>query len=345
MSRHSGIGRYIRGLLEHQNGQLSYVPFGSLEHPSVALSSSIFSISEQIELPLKQLSRNLAAWHSPHFNLPLATFLPSIVTIHDTALDHFPEESPSRLARIYYRAMMSLALSKAQTVIAVSQATKKSILHFYRVPEKKIHVVHSGIDPQRFGRPVEERLAREALERWGITGPYFLYVGLRRPRKNLITLLKALPLLPKDFSLVIAGPKDHRYLNLDIAARELGINHRIIETGPLERDEELAILYQKASVLIFPSLCEGFGFPLLEALAAGCPVAASDIPIFREIANDSALFFNPQNPESLAQTVRDLLDNPSLAGRLKTQGQERCRAFDWRQTTALTLRAYQSTLS
>lgn len=340
MIHNSGIGHYIRGLIANA-GNGSYIPFGG---SAIPIKSPVFSIREQVEVPIRQAGHQLDLWHSPQFNIPILSRLPVVVTIHDIAFDFYPEEFPSWPAKAYYKVMFPLALRKARAIITPSHATRQNLLDFYGSPEDKVFVVPHGIDFARFAKKPEPQEADAFLALHGIKKPFILYVGLRRPRKNLATLLHALRHVKGEIQLVVVGPKDKRFIDLSGLAKSIGVENRVVETGSVDSLEDLITLYHEASVFALPSLCEGFGFPVLEAMVCQTPVVTSNMSALPEVAGDAAVLVDPKSPSDIAGAINKLLDNASFRTELAQMAFARAKEFTWAKALEKTMKVYEGVL-
>lgn len=362
MAGYTGIGTYVRGLLRYAGDHTDDYSFdiaaltrpGSRTHESVRVrlvpaASRVFSAREQLEIPRLIAQVNARLVHVPHFNAPLLSRAPVVVTIQDCAFDRVPAERPSFLAYVYYRAMMISALRKAVRIVAPSHGTRADLLSFYGVPENKVTIIHHGIDLSAFHPRETSGAAWSAVRaRLRLDIPYVLYVGLLRPRKNLATLLAAVKRLRDEFHapfrLLIAGPADTRFLDVARDARELGISHIVTHAGFVP-DDELPVLYRHAAMVVLPSLVEGFGLPIVEGMASGVPVIASDIPVHREVAGDAALLVPPLDIVGLSGAMRRLFSDHDLVTSLRSRGEERAKGFSSDTTAQRTLALYEELLS
>ena len=264
----------------------------------------------------------------PAHVLPLAHPLPTVVTVHDLGYRHFPEAHPWR-QRLYLEWSTRFSARQATRVIADSAATKRDLARFCGVPEGKIAVVYPGYD---------DSLARvdpaEVRARYGLPENYFLHVGTLQPRKNLMRLMEAVSLAPAPICLVLAGRAGWLAAPIAARARELADRVRWLEYVP---DEDLAGLYSGAQALVFPSLFEGFGFPVLEAMACGTPVICSNTSSLPEVAGEAALLADPQDVQALLRAMLRVQAEPALRAELAARGLSRVRQFSWRRAAEETL--------
>ena len=259
----------------------------------------------------------------PAHVLPLAHPLPSVVTVHDLGYRYFPEAHPTA-QRLYLDWSTRFSARGATRVIADSQATRHDLVRFYGIPESKIRVVYPGFD---------ETLAltdpARVRARYGLPQAYVLHVGTLQPRKNIGRLIEAMELLKTrapGVRLVLAGRAG--WLSEPIVARARALPG-LVQLLDYVPDEDLAGLYSGARAFAFPSLYEGFGFPVLEAMACGTPVVCANTSSLPELAGDAALLVDPLDTTALASTLGRLLDDPSLRASLTERGLAQVRQFSW----------------
>ncbi len=255
---------------------------------------------------------------SPGFNPPLASPIPFAFTIHDLVHLRVPEES-SALRRFYYRAVVRPATRKAWRILTVSEYSRADILAWSGLPPDKVQVVGNGVSPvfvpATGGRPQRQ--------------PYLLHVGRRAGHKNIANLLRAFAASrsASQLRLVFTGAPDA--VTLAAAARAGVAPDRISFAGPVS-DDSLLRLYQHSIALVFPSLHEGFGLPIVEAMATGTPVITSDTSSMPEVAGEgNALLADPRDPHALAAAMDRVVEDESLWQTLSARGLARARDFDW----------------
>jgi alpha-1,3-rhamnosyl/mannosyltransferase len=245
-----------------------------------------------------------------------------IVTIHD--IIHL-DNPASHAASLYARPTLRAAAKKADAIITVSQNAKRRLVDQLRVPDKKIHVIYNGVDPSF--RPGDKSAARSDLGHAFPAGRILLVVGNSRPHKNLLTLIQAFDIataiLPPEWKLLLVAEGANRL----IEQTRIQQDRIIIKTQVSE--EQLRLIYRAADAFIMPSLNEGFGLPIIEAMASGLPVLCSDIEVFREIAGESAKYFDPQNADEIAHTIAKVLTNQQCLQMLSDDGKKRAALFDW----------------
>lgn len=296
-----------------------------------------------LRLSREMLQQPPAVLFVPAHVLPLVHPARSVVTIHDLGYLYFPQAHTFR-ARQYLNLSTRFSATRASRVIAISQATKNDLGRHYAIPSAKIEVIYHGYDKQRFF-PVEAEAARQAARaRYNIgPGRFLLYVGTLQPRKNLLRLLEAYASLAgqpefKDLQLVLAGkPGWLAQPILDRAAQlQTSFPGRLLLPGYLA-ENDLPLLLSAAEAFVFPSLYEGFGMPVLEALACGCPVVCSNSSSLPEVAGEAALYHHPLDTLSLASQLRRLLTRPGLRAEMVHKGLEQAARFSWEGAAYKTL--------
>jgi glycosyltransferase involved in cell wall biosynthesis len=280
-------------------------------------------IWEQIVLPLEASRFYLDVMFNPGFTAPLGVLCRSITTFHDLQHKRHPEyfrwfDLP------FWRLLLWASAHRSNKLIAVSEATRADLLHYYSIPEGRVSVIHHGVDSRFF------ELDRSRTE------PYILCVSTLHPHKNLERLIRAFARKKRVERLVLAGMRGFQVQAIETLILSLDLQDRVKITGWLAR-EELLHLYEGAQAFVYPSTFEGFGMPVLEALAAGIPVACSSIPPIKEVAGDAALFFDPLSEESIGEALDRILNDQPLRARLMKAGPERALPFTWRRAAEETL--------
>jgi glycosyltransferase involved in cell wall biosynthesis len=258
-----------------------------------------------------------------------------IVTIHDLAFLRYPELFPRRW-RMLYRLGLGVAARRADAILTPSRSTADDVVARGGVDPARVHVT-----PLAATLPTGAAEPARVLERLGVATPYLLFVGTIEPRKNLVTLVRAYRRAAAGIphALVLAGPPgwDLEPLSRELAAPGPG---RIVRTGRLS-DAELDAVYRGASAFVYPSLYEGFGLPVLEAMVRGIPTIASNVSSLPEVTEDAALLVDPRSPEALGGAIATVLGDDALASRLGEDGRRRAERFTWDETARLTLEAYE----
>jgi glycosyltransferase involved in cell wall biosynthesis len=285
-------------------------------------------------------------FHAPAFVAPSQAPCPVIVTVHDITYLLYPSHF-SRWWTTYMQAVMPPAMKSAAAIVCGSEHSKRDIAKTYSIPPDKIHVVPYGVDHGRFhpGVALDSDWARSL----GIRDGYLLHVGTLSYRKNIPTLLRAVAQLRArgkwgGRQLVLAGSESRGIKGaseISDTIQQLNLGNSVVLAGHVP-DNHVPGLYARASILIMPSLYEGFGFPVLESMAVGTPVVASDSSSLPEVGADAAIFFPPLDEAALAKAISDVLENRRVAEELRRKGLKRAREFSWQRTAEQTLSIYRS---
>jgi len=303
-------------------------------------SARPFSLGEQWQLAA--LARSFELWHAPYYIRPYFLPCPSVLTIHDVIAARIPDALPSRKARFLFNVATRLALLTSPHLIAISQAARQDIIKLYKVPPAKIQAIPLAVDEQF--RPFSEIEKSEARTRLNLPPNYLLYVGINKPHKNLARLLEAFKLFQEHTSsqtvLILAGREDPRYAPaLHQQTARLGLEKAVRFWGEVS-ERDLPALYACADLFVFPSLYEGFGLPILEAMASGLPVACADNSSLPEVAGEATLLFPAENVRAIADRMTQANQNLALRHELRQKGLERSRLFTWQRTAERTLEVY-----
>lgn len=281
-------------------------------------------------------------FHAPDHHIPFLRGVPVVATIMDAIPLARPEWASTRLRAMKNFAFRQSARS-AQHVITISQYSKAEIVHYFGIPEERVGVTYLGVNPA-FSRPVSQEKRAAALERYGLEPGFFIFVGTIQPRKNVGRIIAAHQSLPMEMQrahpLVIVGRNGWGSENLLPMLKDLSQQGTGIWLNGVT-DEELYALLQSASALVYPSLYEGFGLPVLEGFAAGIPVISSNTTSIPEVAGDAALLVNPESADEIAEAMRRIVEEPALAGLLVKRGMERVKGFSWSRCAEETLAVYR----
>ena len=274
----------------------------------------------------------------PAHVLPIVRPRRTVVTVHDLGYRHYPAAHRS-LDRFYLDLSTRYHVRAASHILADSQATRNDLVGEYGADPARITVVYPGVDKTL--RHVDDSAAIAAVrEKYGIHGEYVLYVGTLHPRKNLVRLIEAFSLLKSGVKLVIAGQKGWLYDRIFARVQELGIEQRAIFTGYVA-DADLPALLSGARVFAFPSLYEGFGLPVLEAMACGVPVVCSNVSSLPEVAGDAALLVDPLDTGAWVAALERALTDEELRAELIRRGYAQVRRFSWRRAAEETLKVLE----
>ena len=264
-----------------------------------------------------------------------------IVTVHDLFYMDFPDRAEGEAGTDFLRGTRS-SLRRADGILTFSLYTKAQIVTRFDIPEKKVKVVPHGLDP-RFLEDIQTAELDGVSMRLGLPREFLLFVGTLEPRKNLPRLVEALKIVHLSFRkipLVLAGPEGRDVKEIRKVIAGLGLEEWVVFTGYLSQ-EDIRCLYRLACALVFPSLCEGFGFPILEAMASGLPVAVSRNSALPEVAGEAALYFDGEDPEQIAARIVEILDQAALRAELGEKGRKRAEGFRWETAAAETLSFYR----
>ncbi|MDO8429048.1 MAG: glycosyltransferase family 1 protein [Candidatus Daviesbacteria bacterium] len=359
--RESGIGRYIRNLvsnleiLDTKNEYFLLLKREDFEGCSFAdnfkkvkADISWYTLEEQLKIPkiLNKISPDLV--HFPHFNVPILYKKKYLVTIHDLIHQHFSlkRASTKNAAAFYfkqlgYKKVFGNALKKSSKIITPSNFVKSQLIKEWRMKEEKILVTPEGVEESlvQISRNTTEVGMAKTLKKFGILDPYFFYVGNAHPHKNIPFLIKAFLKFKEEnpnFSLVLTGAENYFWKQIKNEFEVEGI----IYTGYVT-DEELVSLYQKSEAFLMPSLEEGFGIPVLEAMALETPVISAEIGSLLEIGREACLYFNPKKEADLIAKMITIIHDKKVKNTLIREGLERALDFSWKKMAAQTLKAYR----
>lgn len=273
----------------------------------IPFDSKIYGKDEQLKFPYKSLKKlKPDVLHIPHYNVPLFYKGKMIVTIHDLTHLIFPEFLPNKFAKYYAKFMIKKATKKAFKILTVSLNTKNDLIKMFKVNPDKIEVIYNGVGSEFV---IKEKNKIDYLyNKFNIPNDkkILMYVGNLKPHKNLDRLLKAFALLnnKEDYRLILVGKAFDNQIDLDKIEKELNISNYIIHTGMVTQDE-LVDLYNLADLFVFPSLYEGFGLPIIEALSCGTNVIASNVSSIPEVGGNVINYFNPYDIEDIKNKIEE----------------------------------------
>ncbi len=299
---------------------------------------------EQTILPwaLKRIGAELV--HGLVNVLPLAAKLPSVVTVHDLSFVRMPEKLPPA-KRLYLTRLCAASVSKADRVIAVSQQTANDLMTCFGVRARKIEVVYNGVAPHFLPGVSAETEAFRTSQ--GLPERFLLYLGTLEPRKNLARLIDGYALWREknpalqDVELVLAGGKGWYYDEIFRRVQERKLE-QVVHFPGFVPSPELPHWYRAAEAFVYPSLFEGFGLPVIEAMACGTPVICSDAASLLEIAGDAALTFPAEDTDALVRALETFFGQPELAEELTQRGLKRRHRFSWQETAQQTIEVYSA---
>ena len=359
----AGIGRYTRNLiaaLADIDRMNNYVLFsgGRIASEeswppnfctrSVPLTDRHLAILWQrlrLPLPVELLTGKLDIYHSPDFVLPPVWRARTALTVHDLSFLRHPECSSPPLLN-YLLGNVPRSIGRADAILADSQNTRDDLIDLLHVPPDRVHVVYPGVE-ERFSPERDESQIDEVVRRYQVRRPFILGVGTLQPRKNFPRLMRAFDLLRQEravpHQLVIAGVQGWLSEEIQETLSELDLGDDIRLTG-FVADEDLPDLYRAADLFAFPSLYEGFGIPVLEAMGCGTPVVTSNVSSLPEVAGDAALLVPPEDVQALAEAMWRLVDDDALRVGLRLKGYQLVNRFTWPQAAKRLLSVYQELL-
>lgn len=345
-----GIGRYIMSYLSELAKQdkkneyhlllraeyMGKLNLGENFH-EVLVDDRHYSVAEQFSV-IKAVSRiKPDVTHFLHFNVPLRFTTPFVVTIHDLLMHQGVGRQATTLPfwkyhikRLAYRKIFDHAVHAAKEIIVPSEFVKTDLLRTYKVSDKKVHVIYEGVTaPSKRGKSSKA------------PSPYFLYVGNAYPHKNIGNLIKAVKKVNEKtkINLVLVNPRDVFTTRLKALIKAENAEH-IVTIKHAVNDNELFALYESATAFVYPSLSEGFGLPGIEAFLAGTPVLASDIPIFHEVYQDHAQYFDPHNVESISDVMTTFLASTPNVSKIK-KAQQFVSKYSWSEMAKRTRALYK----
>lgn len=359
--RSAGVSGYIRQLLAHLPAVspdlrlTAFVPDGALPGGiGLATCSTRWNtrrpvqriLWEQLALPALARREKLDLLHATVNVIPIAATRPMVVTVHDLSFLRYPDSFPP-VQRTYLRTQVRRSVRRAAQVIAVSEATRQDLINLFGVPAQRVDVVYNGIDVAF--RPAPEDQVTQFRRQKGLPEHFILHVGTLEPRKNLVRLVHAFRLVREqkkrwsDLKLVLVGGKGWYYGEIFEAVHQLHLDDAVLFPG-FVADNELPWWYRAATVFAYPSLLEGFGLPVVEAMACGTPTVTSALSSLPEIAGDAALLVDPTSEHGLAMALYQVLTDPRLARDLRERGLRQAARFSWRHTAFQTANVYRRVL-
>jgi glycosyltransferase involved in cell wall biosynthesis len=299
---------------------------------------------EQLAQPATLYRAKVDLVHALAFVSPLTTWIPTVVTIHDLSFMRFPDRFRAA-NRLYLTTMTRLSCRRARRIIAVSQATADETIRLLDVPAERIDVVHHGVEHSRF-RPLSSDQVQAFRRDKDLPDRFVLFLGTLEPRKNLVTLVESFAhtrAARQGLRLVVAGGKGWYYQEIFRRVEDLGMTEAVRFPGFVP-DAELPLWYNAATVFVYPSVYEGFGMPLLEAMACGCPVIGSNASCMPEVVGDAGLLVAPDDVAGLSAKLDLLLENADLREDLGRRGRTRAAAFTWEAAARATTASYRRAL-
>lgn len=353
-----GIGSYVEGLIRGYATLDSTTEFLLLaprerhadlgELPAnfrwIDERAPAYSLSEQLGMGRRLAALAPDLFHSPHYVLPAGLRTRVVVTVHDLIHLLFPEFLPHPLAHWYARFMLRRAVRRGDRILTGTAAAAEDLARHLAADRGKLRVVAHGVD-ERFRQPIPPAQLAARLARFGLTPGYLLAVGNPKPHKNLAGALAAFAAAGPEVAdrLVLLGGARLDRPPLAAVIRALGLGERVAAPGRVA-PEELPAFYQGAALLLLPSLYEGFGLPVAEAMASGTPVVASTTPAVAEVAGDAAELVDPRDIPALAERLRRLAADPARRAELARRGRARADRWRWETSARQTLAVYREAM-
>jgi glycosyltransferase involved in cell wall biosynthesis len=360
--RRAGLGRYAESLTRaliatdpgryalFYNREQGIEPLAGLEHlptRTVALGYKPWRmlawLGQLARFGFDRLVPDAELFHATeHLLLPLRS-IPTVLTVHDLIFRHLPEHHKP-LNRWYLNLTLPLYCRRASHIIAVSDCTRRDLVAAYGLPPEKITVIHEAADPRFCPQPPEA--IDGVCAHYGLPDRYLLFVSTIEPRKNLTRLLEAFEIVHAEGltdGLVIVGKRGWLYGDFFARLERSSVRGAVLLSGYVP-DEDLPAIYSGAQAFVLPSLYEGFGLPVLEAMACDAPVACSNASALPEVAGNAALFFDPHDASAITNVLRRLLGDAELRETLRQRGLEQAATFSWNRVAAETQAVYDTAL-
>lgn len=299
----------------------------------------------RLPLPVQWVTGKLDLFHSPDFVLPpVANQIPTLLTVHDLSFVHYPNVYPKPLVT-YLNTVVPWSVGRATHILADSVATKQDLGQFWKVPDEKVTVLYSGVH-ERFQPVTDEGKLTAVRQKYQLGDqPYIFTVGTVQPRKNYQMLIRAFKPIAENWlhNLYIAGGKGWLYDDMLAEIEQQGLQERVKFIG-FVADDDLPALYSAATLYVFPSLYEGFGLPLLEAMQCGVPIVTSGASCLPEVAGNAAVQLSPTDEHAWSATMQQLLADPQQRTKLIAAGFRQARQFSWQKAASQLLEIYDRLL-
>lgn len=358
MWNESGIGRYLRNLIfelveiDRRNDyyvllrkpEYQDLKFNSKRVQKILADFSWYGLTEQWNLPGILAKHRLDLVHFPHFNVPLLYGGRFVVTIHDLIHQHYGAHH-SAIKKFGYQKIFKFATLKSQKILTPTQFVKDQLTNEWNLNTDKIVVTPEGVDRSitKLIPQTDLKVFQKITNQWGVGDQYLFYIGNAHPHKNierLITVFQQIRILHPKLQLVLAG-KENQFWRRVLNTAKLD---RVLYLG-LITDVQMVAIYKHALALIMPSLEEGFGIPILEAMECSCPVVASEIGSLKEVGGEAIFTFDPRDEGEMRTKILQVVENARLRAILRQKGLKRVKQFSWTRLARQTLQVYESCLS
>lgn len=350
--RRAGIHQYIAQVLQHLPPHFAYQFYtrhGLEQTEGVTISSHLPTERRLVRILWEQLVWPWLAWrqqldllHGMAFVTPFFAPCPTIVTVFDLSFMHYPERYPKR-QQWYLATQAARSCRQARRVITIAKSGRQDVHHFFKVPLTQIDVVYPGVDAVY--RPIADDTVAAFRRRENLPKRFILHVGTLQPRKNIPVLLDALAQMgDTTLPLILVGGKGWMFDEIFARVGALGLQDRVRFTGYVP-DEDLPLWYNAATLLVFPSVYEGFGLPILEAMACGTAVVAANASSMPEAVGDAGVLFDPHNSVELAERMVSVVADPRQLAKMHERGLEQAKKFSWERAGRETAVVYQQALT
>jgi glycosyltransferase involved in cell wall biosynthesis len=355
----TGVGRYLLNLVNalsnvtmdneyhlYTHKKLEEKLFDDTQNVHIKNINGYKYLWKNIFFPISLLSDKIDLVHIPSYSAMWFPPCKSVVTIHDMIFAKHPEWAANKKQYIRFKYYVKKTAKKADAIIVVSKTSKKEVIELTGVPEEKIYVTYLAADKIYKVQDNIDKLGR-IKQKYSFDKKYILYVGSIHPRRNLERLLKSFALLKKrtnvPHNLLLVGLSFSPKEKLFQKAKELDLEKDIKYLGYVP-DEDLVSLYNFADIFVYPSLYEGFGIPVLEAMACGTPVITSNISSLPEVSGDAAYLIDPYSIEEIYSAMQSILFNKEVRNKLVKKGFERTKNFDWKKTAEQTFYVFNEVM-
>ena len=358
-----GIGAYVRNLLDAiaRNPQSERYRFRVYVRPAdrpsvpplperfeiVEEDSPGYSISELTRFAWRLWRDRLDLFHATHYVIPPLARARAVVTIHDIIHVLYPQFLPHRAALVYARVMIRRALRRADRIITVSNNSKRDLVDYFGISPARIDVIYNGV-AGRFRADIPRAESERVSAKYGLPRPYLLFLGGEKPHKNVRNVLRAFAEARRDralpHGLVLAGPMPKNRSRVEALIAALDLGDHVARPGVVP-EEDLPGLFAGAEAFLYPTLYEGFGLPVAEAMACGTPVLTSSTSALQEIAGGYAYLVDPMDVDAIARGIVDLATDPGRRQEYADLGRRRAADFSWDRAAAQTLRVYAEALA
>lgn len=358
-----GIGSYVRNLVESiarrpeaqayafriyvRGEDRAALPDLPENFTVVEEDSPGYSISELTRFAWRLLRDRLDLFHATHYVIPPLARARAVVTIHDIIHVLYPQFLPNRAALIYARVMIRRALKRADRILTVSYNSKRDLVDYFGIPPARIDVVYNGV-ASRFRADVPRAERDRVAARYGLPRPYLLFLGGEKPHKNVRNVIRAFAEARRERALphclVLAGPMPRNRNRVEALISALELDGCVHRPG-IVPEEDLPGLYAGADAFLYPTLYEGFGLPVIEAMACGVPVLTSSTSALQEVAGGYAYLVDPMDVSAIARGIVTLATDPARRAEFAELGRRRARDFSWDRAAEQTLKIYAEALT